>query len=146
MLKVKTEGLNRVQKRFSKIEHRSKNPQKVMELIGAKAWKEVVKNNFANEKNKDGSKWKPLKYRQGKMLEDQGMLKGSIRWAVSKFQAKVFTIKKYARRHNKGYPGKKGKGGKWQRGKAPTPKREFMFVSKKSINNFTRMMLNYIKG
>ena len=56
MLTVKTEGLNRVKNRFSKIEHRSKDPKKAMDLIGAKAWKEIVKDNFANEKNKDGKK------------------------------------------------------------------------------------------
>lgn len=146
MLTVKTEGLNRVKKRFSKMEHRGRDPKQVMNLIGAKAWKEIVQTNFNNERNKDGKKWEPLKYRQGKLLEDQGILRGSIRWEASKLQSKVFTIIKYARRHNKGYPGKKGKEGKWQKGRAPTPKREFMFISQKSSNNFTKMLLNYIKG
>ena len=131
MLTVKTEGLNRVKKRFSKIEYRGKNPQKAMELIGAKAWKEVVQNNFANEKNKNGSKWKPLKYRKGRPLRDTSRLWNSIKWAASKFQAKVFTNVGYAKYHQDGKAGMK---------------REFMFVSKKSINNFTRILLNYIKG
>ena len=131
MLTVKTEGLNRVKKRFSKIEHRGKNPEKVMNLIGAKAWKEIVQNNFANEKNKNGSKWKPLKYRKGKLLEDTRRMVNSIKWAASKFQAKVFTNVDYAKYH--------------QRGKGRM-KREFMFINEKSINGFTKMLLNYIKG
>ena len=131
MLTVKTEGLNRVRKRFSKIEQRGKNPEKAMNLIGAKAWKEVVQNNFANEKNEDGKRWKPLKYRKGKPLRDTSRLWNSIKWKASKFQAKVYTIIGYAKYHQNG----EGR-----------MKREFMFVSKKSMDGFTKTLLNYIKG
>ena len=142
MFTVSTQNLNRVQKRFQKMQKRSQNPKSQMDIIGAKAFKEVIEN-FNKEKNEDGTKWKkwkhkgkrvrvrPTKRGGTKLLQDTGRLRQANRWASSKVQAKVFNKVKYAPYHDKG---------------EGDMKRQFMWIPQKRVTEFSRLLLNYIKG
>jgi phage gpG-like protein len=51
---------------------------------------ELVKEGFETERDPDGRKWAPLKYRSGKILQDTGRLKNS--WHRKAASKKGFTI------------------------------------------------------
>ena len=131
MISVDVQGLKVVRKRFNKMKDRAKMPKHAMDVIGAKAWKDVL-NSFSIEQNEDGQKWKPLKYRKGKPLRDTGRLRSSIRWAANKEEARVFTKVKYAKYHDKGTK--------------VIPQRSFMWVSAKLRLTFMKTLLDYVKG
>lgn len=131
MLTVEVQGLAVVKKRFKQMQERSKMPKHAMDLIGAKAWKDVL-NSFTVEQDEDGKKWKSLKYRKGQPLRDTGRLRNSIRWAANKDEARIFTKVKYAKYH--------------EYGTKNIPQRSFMWVSAKLRLTFLKTLLNYIKG
>lgn len=139
MLTVEIQGLKVVKRRFNQMRDRAKMPKHAMDLIGAKAWKDVL-NSFTIEQDEDGRAWKPLKHERSgkrhkggsKLLRDTGRLRSSIRWAANKTEARVFTKTKYAGYH--------------EYGTKFIPKRSFMWIDSKLRLQFMRNLLNYIKG
>lgn len=137
-------GLDVVKKRFKGMQDKAKNPRHAMDVIGAKAWKDVI-NSFAIEENEDGSKWakfkdpktgkrisrRPTKRGGTKLLQDTGRLRNSIRWIANNIEARVFTKVKYAKYHDKG---------------DGAMHRSFMWVNAKLRLQFMKDLLNYIKG
>jgi len=129
-------------KRFKDMGERAKNPRTYMDVIGAKAWREVVKNfNLAqNEDGSDWAKWKkgnkrvsvrPTKRGGNKILIDTGLLRTSIRWIANNVEARIFTKTKYAKYHDH------GKG---------TMHRSFMWIPDKLKLKFAMELLEWIKG
>ena len=133
MLTVDTSALKITKKRFQKMQNRAKNPQKAMDVIGAKGFKDVV-NSFTIEKNEDGTSWEPLKYRKGKPLRDKGRLANSIRWAASITEARIFTKVEYAVYHNSDKP------------RTKLPRRQFMWINDKLKLKFAMDLLQFIRG
>jgi len=144
MIEVEIKNLNVVKERFKDMEKKANDPKYAMDVIGAKAFKDVV-NSFNVEQNEDGKKWakfkdpktgkrvnqRPTKRGGSKLLQDTGILRGSIRWAASRLEAKVFTKVKYAKYHDSG----EGK-----------MKRQFMWVNDKLRLQFASDLLKFIKG
>lgn len=144
MLEVKTTNLAPVRKRFKEMQNRAKTPRHAMDVIGGKAFKAVIQN-FSKEENKDGVKWekwkdpktkarisrRPTKRGGTKLLQDTGRLRGSIRWAASNIEARVFTKVKYAKYHNYG---------------DGSMKRQFMYVDDKTRLKYLKTLLEYIEG
>lgn len=143
MLELKVIGAKLTARHFLERSARAKKPRQIMNVIGAKAFKDVL-NSFDKEENENGKKWAkwkdpktgqrvtPRPYGRGgnKLLQDTGLLRESIRWKTSKKWAKVFTNRKYAKYHDK------GKG---------TMKRQFMWVNTKLRLSFVKMLAGYIK-
>jgi phage gpG-like protein len=131
-----------VKKRYKEMAEKAKNPRQAMDVIGAKAWRNVIQN-FDLEKNEDGSVWAKWKkgnqrvpyrpYGRGgtKLLRDTGYLRMSIRWIANNLEARVFTKVNYAKFHEYG---------------EGTMKRQFMWISDKLKVQFLTELLNYIKG
>ena len=137
MLTVDTSALKVVKRRFEKMQDRAKALKKAMDVIGAKAWKDVL-NSFTLEQNEDGEKWEPLarprKRGGSKLLRDTGRLRSSIRWAANNTEARIFTKVKYAKYHDSDKPRKK------------LPRRQFMWVDPKLRVKFLMDLLSFIKG
>jgi phage gpG-like protein len=143
MLVVDTSALKVVKRRFEDMKERAKVPRFAMDVIGAKAFKDVI-NSFSIEQNEDGGKWerwkkgsarvseRPTKRGGSKMLQDTGKLRNSIRWAANNTEARVFTKTKYAKFH--------------EYGTKYLPIRSFMWVNAKLRVKFLTELLNYIKG
>lgn len=118
---------------------RAKYPKTAMDVIGAKAWKDIL-NSFTIEQNENGQAWKPLKKERSgkrhkggsKLLRDTGRLRTSIRWAANKEEARVFTKVKYAKFH--------------EYGTKYIPVRSFMWINSKLRVKFLTDLLSYIKG
>lgn len=144
MLEVKVEGMAVVKKRFKEMQDKSKNPRHAMDVIGAKAFKDVI-NSFAIEENEDGQAWakfkdpktgkrisrRPTKRGGTKLLQDTGRLRNSIRWAANNLEARVFTKVKYAGYHEYG---------------KNAMHRSFMWVNARLRLQFMKDLLDFIKG
>jgi phage gpG-like protein len=137
VLTVDTSALKVTKQRFKKMQERAKNPKKFMDVVGAKAWKDVL-NSFTIEQNEDGTSWKPLKKARkrggSKILQDTGRLRSGNRWAASNTEARVFNKVKYGVYHNSDKPRKK------------LPRRQFMWISDKLKVKFLTDLLSFIKG
>jgi phage virion morphogenesis protein len=139
VITVDTSALKVVNRRFEQMKERAKYPKTAMDVIGAKAWKDVL-NSFNVETDEDGSPWKPLKKERSgkrhkggsKLLRDTGQLRTSIRWAANNEEARVFTKKKYAKFH--------------EYGTKYIPIRSFMWINSKLRVKFLTDLLSYIKG
>ncbi|MCP4648911.1 MAG: hypothetical protein GY853_02355 [PVC group bacterium] len=131
---VEIKGLDRVQRRFQKMQKKAANPKKAMDVIGSMGWREVVQN-FDNEKNEDGTPWPAWskkyaeKRKGGKMLRDKGTLRNSTRWKASKNTARIYNKLKYARRHDQGIK---------------MPQRQFMWLEKATYKKMANFILKYI--
>ena len=138
---------SKAEKRFSEIEKRGKNPAVAMTVISQMAYKQVM-TNFDNEqgKRRDWPKWsrktpkggrqyfntRPTKRGGNKLLQDTGTLRLSIRPKVEKDEAHVFTKTKYAGYH--------------QFGTKTIPKRDFLWISQKKINEMAKTFINWLVG
>ena len=135
MLTVDVSALKVTKRRFEKMQERAKVPKTAMDLIGAKAFKDVI-NSFSLQQDEEGRPWKSLKRKRkrggSRILQDTGRLRSSIRWAASKEEARVFTKVKYAKFH--------------EYGTKNLPIRSFMWLSSKLRIKILADLLKYIKG
>jgi len=133
MLDVNLSGIKEVRKEFNDMAERARNAKTVLEIIGAKGFKDVI-DHFAQEEDRDNKKWVGLKYTRkrggSKILQDTGRLRASIRWRTVKDEAHIFTNVVYAGVHNFGYK--------------KIPKREFMWVSNKAKDSMVISLLRWI--
>ena len=113
-IEIKSKGLDKVKKRIGTITDKIKNKRSLLEKISVLLFKSVMEN--FREQGTDKEKWQPLslitrfikKYRLYKktskpmLLQDTGMLRGSIIPEVGDNYAKVGTNIAYARLHQFG--------------------------------------------
>jgi len=127
-LTFKIEGLDRQLKRLGRI----KGFRNIgMKEIAMKGRADVI-DHFQRTSGPH-SKWKPLKARKGKPLQDTGRLKGSLDARITQHTATVFTAVHYAGYHDAE-----------DRGKAKFPRRQFMWISEKARASFSRTVAYYI--
>lgn len=136
---IKLKNIKRVIKDFAKVVKNLENPQKAMSTIATMGLKDVDEH-FRNEKGPSG-RWKPLaKSRSRKrdkggqlILNDTGILKGSIRGKAIKKQAVISTNVDYAdfHQHQK------------KRYKRP-PQRKFLWISKKAREAIAKILGKFI--
>src|SRR3990167_4164652 len=117
MIAVQVKNMDNVIKRFSDMQKRAMAPAPAMSVITTKAYKHVIQH-FEDER---GPTWKwaslkgpryfadigkitdaPRPKGKGKILQDQGMLRGSIKPRVLGNVGHVYTNKEYAAIHNYG--------------------------------------------
>ena len=133
-------GLDIAIAHFNGMSQRAKNPKSVMAIVGAKAWRGVVDDNFRDEKDESGTRWQQLaaprrgKRHKGshKLLQDTGFLRRSTGWKNSIDEAIVYNACKYAGVHNYGYK------------KRNIPKRQFMYVNDKNMLYIMKTLTKYI--
>jgi phage gpG-like protein len=142
MISVKVEGLDESKKRFNLIRDRMKKPNTVMEMCAIKGWRDVI-DHFNKAEGPKGS-WKPVsrtrKKDKGsqKPLNDTGRLRMSNRWRVRDQEAHVFNNTIYAATHNYGDTRKA-----WGKVTVTYPRREFMWLSGKVIDDILKTMKKY---
>jgi phage gpG-like protein len=129
MAKVEIIGLDKVLRNFNNIAKNMANPTKAMTIIAAKSHKGVI-DNFSREQSPKG-KWASTK-RGGRILQDKGTLRNSIRFMGKRFQAIVSTSLIYARTHNLGDP------------KRNIKQRKFLWLSKGKISAISKFFLRFI--
>src|SRR3990167_2526514 len=174
MIAVQIKNMDTVVKRFSDMQKRAMSPAPAMAVVTNKAYKHVIQP-FEDEQGPTG-KWASLKGRcyfadigkitdaprrkgKGKILQDQGMLRGSIKPRVLGNVGHVYTNKEYAAIHNFGgnvperFPHRKkmlrwGSGGKWVFAKSAAAfkmsQRKFLWLSDEFVNRALTMLAKYI--
>ena len=117
-----------------------------------------TKKRFEDETAPDGTKW-PKSYRAaargGQTLSDKGHLKNSIDYQASATKVEVGTNIKYAHVHQEGMEIKaknakslrfRGVGGWVKKKKVTIPKRPFLGISDKDMEEIDGAILDHIKG
>lgn len=108
----------------------SHSKNKIAAAYGIFGFKDIM-NHFQQEKGSKQS-WKPLKYRKGKPLQDSGYLRQSIistnYQSIDDHSIRVFANADYSGYHNEGTP--------------RIPKREFMWLSDKAMDNMVKMIMD----
>lgn len=108
---------------------RLKDMSGAMDKISFFMWKDVM-DHFAKEQGPAG-KWKPLKYRKGKILQDTGRLRASIIQRPERKRAILETTVPYAGTH--------------QYGTGRVPQRKFLYLSAGGERNIGQILLEWIK-
>ncbi len=116
-----------VKEAVDRIEKISRFENLNMGVVAAKMHKDVMEH-FKAEQGPEGS-WEPIE-RTGKILQDTGRLRASIKKTSKKHEAQVATNVIYAATHNFGDD------------KRNIKKREFMYLSDKSIED----IIKYLEG
>lgn len=128
ILKFRLFGQKKLSQRFSEISKKIKKlsaPMKVAAIIG---YRDVMRH-FQAEEGPTG-RWKPLKYRKGKILQDTGRLRQSISFRSDMTSAKIGTNLIYAATH--------------QFGRGAIPKRPFLWLSPAARENITKRVFKYV--
>jgi len=135
VIKFEAKNLVGVSKKLEGLEDRMKNPAVAFKRIAIEGWKDVL-DHFNKEEDPDGKKWAKLKRKRrrgktskGKILQDTGRLRASIRHKVVKDEAVVFTVVDYAKTHQEGIR---------------VPKRSFMGLSKKAVEKIMELFKRYV--
>jgi len=124
---IQLTGLKKATKSFKDIEGRTINNKPAMEKIAARGWKDVI-NHFEQERGPRG-KWKSIK-RKGQILQDTGLLRGSIRFRSIVNEAIVFSRTKYGKFH--------------ETGTSKMVVRKFMWLSSEVKKILSKMLLDYV--
>jgi len=144
-ISVEAFNIKHARERFKGMQERAKNPKTTMEVIGIKAWKDVI-SHFREQSGPDGfwprlsastikSRRKGKKKGGPKILQDTGRLRMANRWKIvdGGFTVKVFNNTKYAKYHDSDEP---------RRGSLP--QRKFMWLSPELESKFAHMLVEYI--
>lgn len=111
MIAVKLD-LEKVEKKFKKLEQKALRPKRTIDIIAAKAWRNVL-DHFKTQSTPEGKKWQGWKHkgkrvrvrpygRGGSMLlQDTGYLRMSTRFKTVKSDAIVYNKTEYADYQNK---------------------------------------------
>ena len=148
--------VEKAQERFNKISERAQNTHGIMQQVSGRMWKDVIEN-FKQEKNDDGQRWKKWsKWEKGKktlvgtrpyglggnkLLQDTGTLRSSINFKADKNDAIVFSRNKYAALHNYGGPFKA-----WGKHQAYMPRRMFMWIPRDKVQEYVKMIQIFVVG
>lgn len=143
-ISIKYDAKKALQLTGKTVDRMSKN-NTIMDVIAIMAWKGVL-DNFKNEegKKRPWPKWskklpngtrkfystRPYGRGGSKLLQDTGLLRNSIRPISKNNEAHVYTRTKYAGAH--------------QFGTKNIPKRDFMWIAQKKINEMSRKFINWI--
>lgn len=140
MLRLRVDGVGRVVEALSGVKARLSNARSAWVIAGQYFRGRVLRDAFGSEADLYGERWKPLKdrtiarRRRGKtkeaptrgevrILQDTGLLRGSIAYNADKSGVNVGTNVKYGRAHQLGIGGKGRK----------MPKRPFLYESSKGL-------------
>jgi len=130
MAGVQLKGMGKTTKLVNDMVKRTTNQAPAFKVIGQQGLADILKH-FRDESGPDG-KWKPLKSRQGKILQDTGRLRGATKAFTMPDRTILINNVEYASYHQK------GKG---------VPQRKFMWISKKAIILMGKTLLRYfVKG
>jgi phage virion morphogenesis protein len=135
MISIRTVGLTQVKENFEAMGKRCQNPTTMLEVIAQKGRKNVLQH-FEKEMGDTGP-WKPLsasrakhkKGGKGKILQDTGRLRLSIRGRTKTNEAHVYTNVEYAKFHEFGIG---------------VPERRFMWLDATTIRNIILMLKNFL--
>jgi len=119
--------MDALKKRLQKMRDNLSNPSPTMQKVSTLMFKDVL-NHFGKEQGDQGS-WTPLKYRKGKILQDTGRLRNSIKADNTKDSASVGTRLEYAATHNYG--------------RDNIPERKFLWLSKEMLKQITDILGKY---
>lgn len=115
MGRIVVNGLSGVRKKLNRVAQFNRLQ---MNVVSEMAKKDVL-DHFNKEQGPTG-RWKPTKKGKGKILQDTGRLKSSIKGKSSSRKAEVSTNVSYAGVHNFGSSGRN------------IPKRKFLWISQKA--------------
>ena len=122
--------MDALKKRLQKMRNNLTNPSPTMQKVSTLMYKDVL-THFGKEQGDSGS-WTPLKYRKGKILQDTGRLRNSIKSDNTKDSASVGTSLEYAATHNYG--------------RDNIPERKFLWLSKDMLKQITDILGKYFLG
>ena len=115
-------------KKIQSIESKAKNPRIEMAKVKTVMYQDVM-NHFKKEQG-EKRPWKSIDYRKGKILQDTGRLRASIRPSSDNTSATVGTNLDYAATHNYG--------------RGSIPQRKFMWLSKEAIDSIKRRIGRFV--
>ncbi len=131
MITMQMKGLSMAQKYFKNVQYKTRNPKTYLDKIGAIAFRDVIKH-FREERGPWG-KWKGIK-RQGRILQDTGLLRVSTRWRTEGNDVVIYNGVKYADYHQQ------------QHKQYDIAQRKFLWISSQAGTAIAKTILKSIVG
>ena len=131
VINVQVQGLERLKKKIEDKTRNLSNLQPFWQSVGEYMKTRTIKECFDKEQSPDGEKWKPIKHRQGKILQDTGELKKSIQYEADNSSVTVGSKLIYARAH--------------QFGRGKIPARPFLGVTEDDKKHIAQMIKIFLK-
>ena len=128
---VQVQGLERLKRNLEEKAKKLSNSQPFWQSVGEYMKTRTIKECFDKEQSPDGEKWKPLKHRQGKILQDTGELKKSIQYEADNNSVTIGSKLIYARTH--------------QFGRGKIPARPFLGVTPDDKKHIAQMIKIYLR-
>jgi len=128
IINVKLSGKDKIIKRLERLEKAGRTISKPMKEAVIIGYRNIIQH-FRKEEGPNG-KWKPLKHRKGKILQDTGRLRMSINFRGSGNTGYLGTNVIYAATH--------------QFGRGKIPARPFLWFSDETKQRIKKRFFNYV--